>query len=609
MNDSIKTYRWKTIRVFISSTFRDFHAERDYLVKYVFPDLRQWCERYKLHLVDIDLRWGVTADEAQSGRVIDICLEQIDGARPFFLCMLGNRYGWVPGADEVPDATFKTYDRLALKNGCSVTHMEILHAVLDPLTSFKELEEVPHSFFYFREGLEGVDPISGFKETFFEQGSETGWKLDLLKGEIETHFEKVGKKNGNPYEVEERIFNYFPEFDPDLVNPEDDALKGRLTKESLKEFGPRVKSDLQKAIATQHQERIETLSEQREEDRLASELDFHEVFVENRTRLFVGRTVLIREILDYIDTEGDKILAVYGEPGSGKSAIMAQCYNNLKASLGPDSDVLVIPHFVGASPGSSALYNLLGRMCEELKIRFDIEAEIPSDTNKLPDAFMEFLGKADSPVIIFIDGLNQLDETMDAHDLTWLPADLPDKVKIIASTLEGEAKDALKTMTDLEVTVTALDDEERKEIIRKIPSAFCKNLDEDHIHELLKREETRNPLYLKVALDELRVFGSFEKLGEKIASMPGNVVDLFQSILVRLEKEHWYELVEQLFCLLECSRYGLTIQELRELMAEMDENSDHVVILRQMRDYMLNRGELIDFFHRSFSKAIRQRYL
>ncbi len=25
--------------------------------------------------------------------------------------------------------------------------------------------------------------------------------------------------------------------------------------------------------------------------------------------------------------------------------------------------------------------------------------------------------------------------------------------------------------------------------------------------------------------------------------------------------------------------------------------------------YMLNRGELIDFFHRSFSKAIRQRYL
>src|SRR5438034_76936 len=31
---------WRTVRVFISSTFRDMHAERDHLVKVVFPSLR-----------------------------------------------------------------------------------------------------------------------------------------------------------------------------------------------------------------------------------------------------------------------------------------------------------------------------------------------------------------------------------------------------------------------------------------------------------------------------------------------------------------------------------------------------------------------------------------
>ncbi|MDE3088287.1 MAG: DUF4062 domain-containing protein [Chloroflexota bacterium] len=31
---------WKTVRVFISSTFRDMQAERDHLVKVVFPELR-----------------------------------------------------------------------------------------------------------------------------------------------------------------------------------------------------------------------------------------------------------------------------------------------------------------------------------------------------------------------------------------------------------------------------------------------------------------------------------------------------------------------------------------------------------------------------------------
>ncbi len=30
---------WNTVRVFISSTFRDMHAERDYLVRVVFPEL------------------------------------------------------------------------------------------------------------------------------------------------------------------------------------------------------------------------------------------------------------------------------------------------------------------------------------------------------------------------------------------------------------------------------------------------------------------------------------------------------------------------------------------------------------------------------------------
>ncbi len=82
-------YKWEKVRVFISSTFRDFHAERDYLIKYVFPELRQWCEKQKLHLIDIDLRWGVTEKEAKSGKVIELCLEQIDGCRPFFICMLG----------------------------------------------------------------------------------------------------------------------------------------------------------------------------------------------------------------------------------------------------------------------------------------------------------------------------------------------------------------------------------------------------------------------------------------------------------------------------------------------------------------------------------------
>src|ERR671924_463305 len=83
---------WKTVRVFISSTFRDMQAERDHLVRFVFPRLREQLLPRRIHLVDVDLRWGVTSEQDAT----EVCREIIDECRPRFLCMLGGRYGWGP---------------------------------------------------------------------------------------------------------------------------------------------------------------------------------------------------------------------------------------------------------------------------------------------------------------------------------------------------------------------------------------------------------------------------------------------------------------------------------------------------------------------------------
>ncbi len=52
----------RQIRVFISSTFRDMHAERDRLVKVVFPQLRRLCESRGVTWGEVDLRWGVSRE-------------------------------------------------------------------------------------------------------------------------------------------------------------------------------------------------------------------------------------------------------------------------------------------------------------------------------------------------------------------------------------------------------------------------------------------------------------------------------------------------------------------------------------------------------------------
>ena len=119
---------WDTVHIFVSSTFNDMHAERDLLVKKVFPELTEWCEDRKLRLVDIDLRWGVTEEEATRNKnVVEVCLDRIDECRPFFLCFLGQRYGWVPTKDDVSPETLEGFPGLeeAIQGQRSVTELEI----------------------------------------------------------------------------------------------------------------------------------------------------------------------------------------------------------------------------------------------------------------------------------------------------------------------------------------------------------------------------------------------------------------------------------------------------------------------------------------------------
>lgn len=135
----------RTARIFLSSTFRDFAEERDLLVKRVFPALRARLRERFVELVDVDLRWGITAEQAERGEVLPICLAEIDRARPFFIGTLGERYGWVPPAESYPPHLIERFPWLAEhQGGKSVTELEVLHGVLnDPAMAGR-------AFFYFR---------------------------------------------------------------------------------------------------------------------------------------------------------------------------------------------------------------------------------------------------------------------------------------------------------------------------------------------------------------------------------------------------------------------------------------------------------------------------
>ena len=122
----------RTVRVFLSSTFRDFDEERDLLVRKVFPALRARLKDRFVELVDIDLRWGISAEEAEQGKVLSICLDEIDQCRPYFIGLLGERYGWVPTPEGYDIQLADAHPWLSEHQGtASVTELEIRYGVLD----------------------------------------------------------------------------------------------------------------------------------------------------------------------------------------------------------------------------------------------------------------------------------------------------------------------------------------------------------------------------------------------------------------------------------------------------------------------------------------------
>jgi hypothetical protein len=87
------------------------HTERDHLVRFVFPELKEKCRQQRVHLIDVDLRWGVTEADAQDGKALDICLDEIDSCRPYFIGLLGHRYGWIPSGQPITMGFFRKRSR------------------------------------------------------------------------------------------------------------------------------------------------------------------------------------------------------------------------------------------------------------------------------------------------------------------------------------------------------------------------------------------------------------------------------------------------------------------------------------------------------------------
>jgi Domain of unknown function (DUF4062)/MalT-like TPR region/NACHT domain len=556
----------RAIRVFVSSTFRDMRAERDELAKRVFPALRKLCEQRGVVWGEVDLRWGILDEERAEGKVLPICLEEIRRCRPYFIGLLGERYGWVP--DTIPPMLLESEPWLREHRSRSVTELEILHGVIN------NPEMAAHAFFYFRDPayLErlpaGTDPAD-----YRSESPELAGKLAGLKERIRESSFPVRENYGDPVEL------------------------GRL-----------VLADLSALVDALYPEESAPAP-------LDRDAVLHEAFARSRRGVYIGRPAYIRALDEHAAGAGPP-LVVLGESGGGKSALLANWAEGWRRQA---PDRTVIEHYIGASVDSADWAAMLRRVLGELDRAFRLNLEIPDKPDALRLAFANGLHRAAAKgrVVLILDALNQLEDRDGAPDLVWLPPEIPANVRLIVSTLPGRPLEELTKRKWPVLKVEPLEPGERAELIASWLASISRKLSAAEAARIAAAQQCANPLYLRALLEELRLHGEKETLPERISYYleAATPEALYERILQRYERDYDRErrnLVRDALTAMWASRRGLTEEELLAMLGTAGQPLPQALwapLSLALDAGLISRSGLVTFAHDYLRQSVARRYV
>ena len=219
---------WQFARIFISSGFVDFHAERDYLIKEVFPELNEWGRRHRIIFTPIDLRWGITEDVAPDS-IFEKEFLIIDSCRPFFISFLGQRRGWVPDFNfDIGTETIQRYAGILDYEGRSATEMEIEHALLRPCHDSilnKDNPPAKYCLFFIRDKsfLKDITDAQKMIYTNYELAAVEKGEFDDLSDESKRIIEESDYASQDIVDeviMKKRMEDHLPDDDNDKVRIE-----------------------------------------------------------------------------------------------------------------------------------------------------------------------------------------------------------------------------------------------------------------------------------------------------------------------------------------------------------------------------------------------------
>ena len=552
--------------VFFSSTFRDMKVERDYLMTRVAPAMRVFCKQRDVAFVPIDLRWGVTTEEANNGLTAELCLMAIERSRPFFIGLLGERYGWIPEKNDISPRTNERFPFIDadVNDRMSITEMEIQYGVLRSVVPID-------AAFWFRSGK--MPTPEEFRE---KPESLEARKLAKLKVAIH--------ESGRPV----------AEYD----SPED--------------LCQQVETSLKEWICREFpEEGIGLFAKQNREQN---------AFVRSRKRLYVPRLSDFTRITESVAAAFGNAVVLSAPSGYGKSSLLANWSDSdtEKEKLG---DVKIITHFVGTSENSDNPAHILHRLTAFLDPArqeiggADKDSSLLRKEGKTLDdcktafrsAIATFLSEnIGKRLVVVIDGLDRLAEWNEAKKLNWLPTPPSGASYLLSTVSEDATLEVAKRRGWTIEELAPLAENERRDMIVKFLSDSHRKLDEELCCKIARCDLMKNPLVLRALLDEMTLFADhFYLENDLIPYLEANDEnEFFDIVFDRLERT--CDAVKIIVPLIVASRYGLSDDELLEITGLLPLKL--WTVLNTLDSHLVCRSGLFAFNHTFIKEAALKRY-
>lgn len=515
------------MRVFISSTFQDMNEIRSHLAINVFPYVRKNLFKRGINFFWIDLRWGITDEEAQAGLVVPKCLQSINDCN-VFIGIIGDYYGTtlckadietLDLSEESKTRIIRYMDLYENSDGISITEIEMLHGVLYN-------HKIPNSCFFIKKSNGIEDP-----------------RIKRLVKKI-----KKGNYACHEFSTNEQL--------------------GRLLSNYLFEISPNYQGDydeIQKEFKVQQAILDSYLN------------DYHadEEFEEPNRKLNRVKWDNNRGYFDYNRFYNNHNHAIAGKWGCGKSSYVSNWINRIEQT----NEYNIVYYFIN----SSSSYNTPGEIANYLscqilrtdeyrnKINVSVLPEHPVD--RLHQLLSLTYLNISKPLVIVLDGVENLKDNTEscvyAKSLVWVGHVHPNVFFMISA----ERSDySIAHFKDLKIDIQEspiLKDDVVKELANHYLKQYHKTVNGNYLDKIAGCSIFKNPLLFRRFLDLLISCDnnvSLEESIETFSQVP--TAQVFISLYFNRLLTYFPKCYKDLLFYLAVSRNGLYGLELGRLLQE-----------------------------------------